>query len=158
MERLTAIRTDFDPFSPRLGLRANIFAVLRCRTCRCPRCHWIFKVAWGPSNALLGPGNRTCWHCEDHFSDESLEWPEMKRNESLKFLLPIFVAGFLGCFLVVLGMYLSALVSLPKPVNPGDVIFFAALLLPLAGWFLFRSGQILRSVRHHNRRKVSTFA
>jgi hypothetical protein len=158
MERLTAIRTNFDPFPPRLGLRANSFAVLRCTIYRCPYCRWIFKITWGPSNTLLGPGDRICWHCKDPLSDESLEWPEMSNDDRMKFFLPISVAGLSGCFLVVLGMYLITLLSFHETVNPGDAIFFAAFLLPVACWCLFRSVQILRSVRRYNRRKSSAFA
>src|SRR5262245_34907373 len=150
MERLTAIRTDFDPFPPRLGLRSNFLAVLHCTIFRCPYCRWIFKITWGPSNTLPGP--------RDPFSDESLEWPEMSNGDRMKFFLPISVAGLSGCFVVVLGMYLITLLSFHKIVNPDDAIFFATFLLPVACWCLFRSVQILCSVRRYNRREGSTFA
>jgi len=156
MDQLRAITTDLEPFPPPLGFRGNFFAILPCTTYRCPYCRWVFKVTWGPSNASVGTGERVCWHCKQRFHGGSSEWPAMSNGDRLKFFLPMAVAGFFACFLVVFGMYLSRFFSAGQHFNPGDAIFFVTFFFPIGCWSAFRFLQIVRSYRRYNRRSSRT--
>jgi hypothetical protein len=152
MDRLWALKKDHDPFPARVLLRANLFAIIRCTSYRCPYCRWPFKITWGPVNSLLGSGERACWHCRQSFWDGSQEWPEMSGEDRMRFFLPISVAGFIGAFLVVGGIYIYSRLANGKSADVGSVIFFTAFFLPIACWIVFRLTQIIRSVRRYNRR------
>jgi hypothetical protein len=152
MDRLWALKKDFDPFPPRIWLRANWFAIIRCTVYRCPYCQWIFKITWGPSNSFLGSGERTCWRCKEIFWDGSEEWPEMGRSGRMRFVLPISMAGFLGAFLLIAGLYSYFVITRNRHFEVGELIFFAVFFFPILCWSLFRMVQVLRSIRRYNTR------
>jgi heme/copper-type cytochrome/quinol oxidase subunit 3 len=58
----------------------------------------------------------------------------MNAAERMRFLLPISVAGFLGAFFVIGGIYLFELFSQRKHAGPGEWIFFVAFFLPIGFW------------------------
>ncbi|MGB8473816.1 MAG: hypothetical protein WCE61_07010 [Candidatus Acidiferrum sp.] len=151
MDRLWAIKQDFDPFPARFLINYNVLAIFRCSVYRCPYCRSIFKVIWGLKTALIGEGERTCWKCHNKFSDGSQEWPEMSSDARMLFFLPISVAGWLAGTLIILGIILFALYR-----NGGDSIenlwLLAMLIAPLILWLIYRSVQIARSVRRFNMR------
>ena len=154
MDRLWALKKEFDPFGwviPGIG-GIGILPIFRCTFYRCPYCRWPFEVAWGPSNSLLGAGERSCWHCKEVFWDGSNEWPEMSGKDRQLFLVPITVAGFLGAFVLI-----GTLVVYSSFVFKTSVDFpYRALFLvfgsPLLFWFGFRALQINRSIRRYNAR------
>jgi hypothetical protein len=151
MDRLWALRNDYGPW-----LHGSLFTTIRWTAFRCPYCRWPFKVTWGPSNSLLGSGERTCWRCKQTFWDSSREWPEMTGRERYSFLVPITVAGYLGAFLLLVGIDVYALLILKATfVNYGDLIFLIVLSFPLACWFLFRFAQVIRSIGRYNDRGSS---
>jgi hypothetical protein len=76
----------------------------------------------------------------------------MSTEERSVFLVPISVAGYLGAFLVLVGLDLFMLLYFKKRVVYGDLMFFIPFLLPLAGWFSFRFVQVNRSIRRYNAR------
>jgi hypothetical protein len=73
MDRLWVIKKDYDPFTAKVLLGNALFAVIRGTAYRCPYCRRIFKITWGLSNSMLGPGQRACWHCGEIFWDGSQE-------------------------------------------------------------------------------------
>jgi len=50
MERLWALKSDFDPLG-RIFLGSSgagfLFRITRCTVYRCPYCRWIFQITWG---------------------------------------------------------------------------------------------------------------
>jgi hypothetical protein len=156
MDRLWALKHDFDPFRWLLPLNGVGFLlrITRSTVYRCPYCRWIFKLTWGPSNSLLGSGERTCWHCKRVFWDGSNEWPEMSDEERRLFALPISVAGYLGGFLVLLAAYIGAVAYDKQPVKRQDLILLGIFSFPLIMWIIFRLTQVLRSTRRYNARGV----
>ena|ERR1700686_3009302 len=154
MDRLWALKKEFEPFGwviPAIEA-IGILPIFRCTFYRCPYCRSVFKITWGPSNSLLGPGERRCWHCKQTFWDGSQEWQEMNGDDRMRFVLPISVAGFLGGFLIVAGLYLILIFENKQRVDPGAMIFFIAFFLPIACWIAFRIVQIARSIRRYNNR------
>jgi hypothetical protein len=153
MDRLWALKNDLDP----LGGRFPGFplSIVRSTVYRCPYCRWVFKVTWGPSNTLLGTGERTCWHCRMIFRDGSSEWPEMNNSDRQRFVLPITITGFLGSFLLILGLMLWASLVLKDSGNFEYRLFFYIFGIPLVLWFSFRAWQIHRSVHRYNSRGKS---
>jgi hypothetical protein len=155
MDRLWALKKDFDPFG-RIFLGFSgagfLFRVTRCTVYRCPYCRWIFKMTWGPSNSLLGQGERSCWHCKQVFWDGSNEWPEMSSGDHQLFLLQISVAGYIAGFLVVVGLYSYLLITTKKAAGWQELIFFLEFALPIVLWFCFRGVQVIRSVHRYNNR------
>jgi hypothetical protein len=147
MDRLWALRNDYGP-----ALHGSLLTVIRCTVYRCPYCRSIFKVTWGPSNVFLGNGERSCWKCKKIFWDNSNEWPGMTGKERYLFLVPITIAGYLGAFLILVGIDAFTSVYFKKSVNHGDLIFFIAFIVPIAGWFAFRFVQVTRSIRRYNGR------
>jgi hypothetical protein len=158
MDRLWALKNDFDPLG-RIFLGSSgagfLFRITRCTVYRCPYCRWIFKITWGPSNSLLGQGERNCGHCKQVFWDGSNEWPEMSSEDRQLFLLPITIAGYIGAFLVIAGLYSYSVVAVRTLANWGDLIFFSALALPIGLWFCLRGVQVARSVHRYNSRVPS---
>jgi hypothetical protein len=155
MDRLWALKKDFDPFGLIfLGFSGAgfLFRVTRCTVYRCPYCRWIFKMTWGPSNSLLGQGERNYWHCKQVFWDGSNEWPEMSSEDRQFFLLPITIAGYIAGFLVTAGLYAYMLAATKKPASRGELLFLIELVLPVALWFCFRGMQVIRSVHRYNNR------
>ena len=152
MDRLWAIKKDYDPFPPGVFLQANLFAAIRCTVYRCPYCRRAFKVTWGPTNSMLGSGERTCWHCGQVFCDGSQEWPEMNSGNRLRFVMPISVAGFFGAFMVIGGLYTYFDITKRRGLEIGALIFFSAFSLPIACWIILRILQIVRSIRRYNNR------
>jgi hypothetical protein len=146
MDQLWALKRNFELV--RFG--SWLFRVIRCTTYRCPYCNWVFKVTWGPSNSLLGRGSRKCWHCDQTFWDGSNEWPEMNSGQRRLFLLPITIVGYIGAFLVIFGLVVWTSVSSEDKVLFDYRLFFLIFILPLVGWFTFRSWQINRSIRRYN--------
>ena len=64
----------------------------------CPRCgHSYFSSVTG-KRILLGPGWRSCTHCEHVFNDGSREWLKLKRAEKLRYWFPaeVFICLALG--------------------------------------------------------------
>src|SRR6266851_1967026 len=157
MDQLWAIKQNVDPFPATVSfVNYNPLAIFRCTVYRCPYCRWIFKVTWGPSNSLVGRGERACWHCKQVFSDYSNEWPEMSAGDRSLFLVPITVAGYLGALLIIGGIYAYDVFYFKRPASYGDLIFFIAFALPLVAWFTFRSVQVIRSIRRYNGRGETT--
>ncbi len=153
MDRLWAIKQDLDPFRIKFVLFWwDLLALLRCTIFRCPYCRWIFKVTWGPSNSLLGAGDRACWHCKEVFWDGSNEWPEMSGEDQRLFLVPITIAGLIGGFLLIPALMLWMSFFLGQPIHFRYGLFFTILGLPLGLWFGFRILQIMRSIRRYNAR------
>jgi hypothetical protein len=155
MDRLWALKKEFDPFGrviPAIGA-FGILPIFRCTFFRCPYCRWIFKTTWEPSNSLLGPGERRCWHCSEIFWDGSQEWPEMNGDDRMRLVLPVSIAGLLGGLLVLAGLSAYLMFTNKERLDPGAFIFFAALFLPIACWIAFRIVQIVRSIRRYNSRR-----
>jgi hypothetical protein len=154
MDQLWALKKEFDPFRwSRFGPGAGqLLAVLRCTFFLCPYCRWLFKITWRPSVSLLGNGQRKCWHCKRVFWDGSSEWSEMNGKEQRLFLLPITVLGYLGAFLVILGIVLWESASSEESLPFNYILFFSVFLPPLLFWFAFRAWQISRSIRRYNER------
>jgi len=152
MDHLWAIKQNVDPFRSTVFLvNYNLLAIFRCTVFRCPYCRWIFKVTWGPSNALLGVGERPCWRCKRVFWDGSNEWPEMSGKDREHFIFPITVGGWLAGFLIVSGVVVySKWREAAATVNvlPWMTVFGT----PLVVWFAFRAYQINRSIRRYSRR------
>ena len=154
MDRLWALKKDFDPFGrliPGIG-PAGFLPIARCTYYRCPYCRWIFKVTWGLSNSLLGSGERACWHCKQVFWDGSNGWPEMSSEDRYSFVLPITIGGYLAAVLVIAGLVVYDPLYFKMPANRIDLTVAIALVLPLLVWFAFRSVQVIRSVRRYNER------
>jgi hypothetical protein len=154
MDRLWAVKKDFDPFGrviPGIGA-AGFLPIARCTFYRCPYCHWIFKVTWGLSSSLLGSGERVCWHCKQVFWDDSNEWPEMSSQDRYSFLVPITVAGYLAAVLIIGGLLIYDHLYFQNTTNRIDPAVAVALVLPLLVWVAFRSVQVIRSIRRYNDR------
>ena len=155
MDRLWALKKDFDPFG-RLFYGFSAFGFLlritRCTIYSCPYCRWPFKITWGPSNTLLGSGDRVCWHCKQVCWDGSNEWPEMSSQDRYSFLVPITVAGYLAALLLIGGLLAYDHWYLKNTAIRVDPTVAVALLLPLPLWFAFRSVQVIRSVHRYNDR------
>jgi hypothetical protein len=151
MDRLWAIKKDFDPFSARFLINYNVLAIFRCSVYRCPYCRAPFKVIWGLNTTLIGEGERLCWKCHNIFWDGSQEWPEMSSDARMLFFLPISVAGWLAGTLVISGIILYALYRDGRDsiANPW---LFVVLLVPLVLWLAYRSVQLVRSVRRFSMR------
>jgi hypothetical protein len=160
MDRLWALKKDFDPFGRLFyGFSAIGFLlrITRCTIYSCPYCRWPCKIAWGPSNTLLGSGDRVCWHCRQAFWDGSNEWPEMSSQDRYSFLVPITVAGYLAAVLLIGGLLVYDHWYLRNTAIRVDPTVAVVLLLPLPVWFVFRSAQVIRSVhRYNDRGKTST--
>jgi hypothetical protein len=160
MDRLWALKKDFDPLGRLFyGFSAIGFLlrITRCTIYRCPYCRWPFKITWGPSNTLLGSGDRVCWHCRQVFWDASNEWPEMSSEDRYSFLVPITVAGYLAAVLLIGGLLVYDRWYFKHSTTRVDPTVGAVLLLPLLVWFVFRSVQVIRSVHRYNERgKTST--
>ena len=155
MDRLWALKRDFDPFGRLFfGFSAVGFLlrITRCSVYRCPYCRWIFKITWGPSNALLGRGERPCWHCKKVFWDGSNEWPEMSSEDRRLFLVPITIAGLIGAFVLIPALILWMSLFLKQPIHFQYGLFSTILGLPLGLWFGFRALRINESVRRYNAR------
>jgi len=151
MDRLWAVKNQFDPFRWLVGFGGlGLLPIFRCTFYQCPHCRRPFKVTWGPSNSLLGSGERECWHCKQVFRDGSNEWPEMNSKERRLFLVPITVAGIIGAFLLMLGLAAWTFFFLRPPAHFDFALLFEILGLPIAFWFGFRILQIVRSVRRYN--------
>ena len=154
MDRLWALKKEFDPFGgviPGIGA-IGILPIFRCTFYRCPYCRWPFKVAWGPSNSLLGAGERSCWHCKQFFWDGSNEWQEMSSEDRRLFLVPITVAGLIGALVLIPTLILWMSFFLKQPIHFQYGLFFTILGLPLGLWFGFRALRIIESVRRYNAR------
>jgi hypothetical protein len=154
MDRLWALKRDFDPFGrviPGIGA-AGFLPIARCTYYRCPYCRWIFKLTWGLSNSLLGRGERACWHCKQAFWDGSNEWPEMSSQDRYSFLVPITIAGFLAAVLIIGGLLVYDHWYFEKSANRYNPTVAVGLVLPLSVWFAFRSVQVIRSIRRYNDR------
>jgi hypothetical protein len=152
MDRLRVIETDCGLLGGR-GLRGgNLWSIFRCTVYRCPYCRWIFKITWGPFNSLLGTGERTCWHCKQVFWDGSNEWPEMSSQDRYSFLVPITIAGYLAFVLVTAGLLIFNLWYFKDSANRVDPTVAIALIIPLPVWFVFRSVQVIHSIRRYNNR------
>jgi len=82
----------------------------------------------------------------------------MSGEEQQLFLFPISVAGYIGGFLVVTGLYLYLLIYSKKAAGRGELIVFSMLFLPIVAWFCFRAVQVIRSVRRYNSRGKSSAA
>jgi hypothetical protein len=152
MDRLWAIKKNFDPFKWIAGIGpVGIAALARCTYYGCPYCRWPFKITWGPSNSLLGSGEKVCWHCKQVFCDGSKEWPKMTGDERQHFLLPVSVAGWLAGTFVVMGMLIFVFWNGPS-ASVTNVWILGVLSAPLALWFAYRGFQIFRSIRRYNQR------
>ncbi len=160
MNRLWALKKDFDPFGRLFyGFSAIGFLlrITRCTIYNCPYCHWPFKIIWGPSNSLLGPGDRVCWHCKQVFWDGSNEWPEMSSEDRYSFLVPITVAGYLAAVLLIGGLLVYDRWYFKHSATRVDPTVAVALVSPLLVWFFLRTIQVIRSIRRYNSRgKTST--
>jgi hypothetical protein len=154
MDRLWALKKEFGPFRGAIpGIGAiGILPIFRCTFYRCPYCRWPFKITWGPSNSLLGPGERVCWHCSDVFWDGSNEWPEMSSEEQRLFLVPITVAGLIGAFVLIPALMIWTSFFLKQPSRFQYGLFFTIFALPLGLWFGSRALQVFHSVQRYNRR------
>ena len=148
MDRLWAVKRDYDPFGSRILLPSLLYD-FRCTTFTCPYCRWLFKITWGPFNSLLGCGERSCWHCRQLFWDGSNEWPEMSSEDRRLFLLPISIAGYLGALLVVSGLSFYGVLR-KQPVKSPDFDILAILASPLVVWLVFRTLQVSRSIHRYN--------
>jgi len=155
MDQLWTIKTDCDPFKwiiPGIGA-VGILPIFRCTLYRCPYCRWIFKIAWGPKNSLLGSEQRKCWHCRRVFWDGSNEWPEMSREEQELFLFPITIISYLGAYLVIPGLLVLGSFWAERKFLLGGALFLLVMFSPpLSAWFGFRAWQIHRSVRRYDER------
>jgi hypothetical protein len=76
----------------------------------------------------------------------------MNSNDRMRFVLPISVAGFLGAFLVVGGLYVGLILTKKQSPDAGALIFFAVFFFPIGCWILFRVAQIIRSIRRYTNR------
>jgi hypothetical protein len=154
-DRLWALKTDVDPFR-RVFFGISAIGVLlritRCTLYRCPYCRWIFKATWGPTNSLLGSGDRICWHCRKTFRDSSNEWPEMSGEDQRLFLLPITIMGFIGAFALIAALVLWTSLSSKNPTHFEYRLFSLIFGVPLSFWFGFRGWQIVRSIHRYNDR------
>jgi hypothetical protein len=154
MDRLWALKKDFDPFGrliPGIGA-IGVLPIARCTYYRCPYCRWIFKVTWGLSNSLLGSGERACWHCKQAFWDGSNEWPEMSSDDRRLFLVPITIAGLIGAFVLIPALIVWMSFFLKQWLHFQYRLFSLYLGIPLGIWFSFRALQINRSIRRYNDR------
>jgi hypothetical protein len=151
MDRLSAIKQDFDPFPTRFLINYNVLAIFRCSVYRCPYCKAIFKMIWGLNTTLVGEGERACWKCHNIFWDGSREWPEMSSDDRMLFFLPISVAGWFAGTLVISGILVYTLYRNGRD-SIGNFWLLVALLVPLVFWLAYRSVQIVRSVRRFNMR------
>jgi hypothetical protein len=156
MDRLWALKNDFDPFG-RIFLGFSgarfLFRITRCTVYRSPYCQGISKITGGPSNSLLGQGERNWGHSKQVFWDGSNEWPERSSEDRQLFLLPITIAGCIGA--LIAGLYGYSVVAVRKPAHGGDLIFFLALALPIGLRFCLRGVQVARSVHRYNSRVPS---
>jgi hypothetical protein len=154
MDRQWILKRDFDPI-----LIGNSFLrAIRCTVYRCPCCKWICKLTWEPSSSFLGPGSRKCWHCDQIFWDGSNEWAEMTAKQQRLVLMPITIIGYLGAFLVILGLVVWESISTRENNLFDYMLFFSVFAPPLLIWFGIRARQLNRSIRRYNERgeKVSS--
>jgi hypothetical protein len=116
---------------------------------RCPHCRSVYKVIPGPGDVFLGKGQRTCAKCQKAFRDRSKEWPVTSSIDRFLFLFPMVVGGWVlftfvvACLLFFYGNSIFGNSSLL-------LLLIAAFVLPLIGWFVVRSYQIVRSIRRSN--------
>jgi hypothetical protein len=158
MDRLWALKTDVDPFRKvfsGITVVGFLLRITRCTLYRCPYCLWIFKATWGPTNSLLGTGDRICWHCSKTFWDGSNEWPEMSGKDQRLSLLPISIMGFLGALVLIAGLILWTSLFLKIPAHIEHRLLSLMFGVPLCLWFDFRGGQIIRSIHRYNHRGES---
>jgi len=158
MDRLWTLKKDVDPFGKLFfGVSAVGFLlrITRCTLYRCPYCRWIFKATWGPTNRLLGTGDRICWHCRKTFWDGSNEWPEMSGEDQRLLLLPITVMGFVGACVLIAALELGTSLFLKNPAHFEYRLFLLGFGVPLCLWFGFRGWQIVRSIHRYNHRGKS---
>jgi hypothetical protein len=116
------------------------------------RAGWIFKITWGPSNSLLGTGERACWHCKTLFWDGSQEWPETSGDDQRLFLLPITVVGFVRAFILILALTQWISFFLRMPARFRYDLFFMVFGIPMLLWFAIRGWQVNRSIHLYNDR------
>jgi hypothetical protein len=155
MDRRWALKKDFDPFGRFFyGISAIGFLlrITRCTIYSCPYCRWPFKITWGPSNSLLGSGDRVCWHCKQVFWDGSDEWPEMSGEEQRLFLLPITILGILGASVLIPAVVIWTSFFSRIQIDFEYSVFLLIFASPLTLWFGFRGWQINRSIRRYNDR------
>jgi hypothetical protein len=156
MNRLWALKKELDPFRwSRLGPGAGKFflSIFRRTFYQYPYCGWPFKVTRGSSNSLLGKGQRECWHCKLVFWEGSCEWPEMRGNDRGLLLFPITIIGWLGAFLVILGLIGRGSISIRETASFNYTWFCLIFVSPLVFWLACRAWQINRSIRRYNERE-----
>ena len=159
MDRLWALKKELDPFGRVVfGLSGPGFLlrITRCTVYQCPYCRWIFKLTWGPSNTLLGPGERKCWHCARMFWDGSDEWPEMSDQDRQLLMVPITIAGLIGAFILIGAIQVYSTFVLKLGAGFNYRAYFLIFGLALAIWFGFRGLQVMRSIRRYNGRNTDT--
>jgi hypothetical protein len=132
-----AIRGDYDPFFPVLG-------ILRWTDYRCPYCQAVFRRDYWPHNVKLGDGERTCTACAKVFDDGSREWPELGFWQKFRFMLPPGILAMAGSFLFCAIFLLF--IAPPDVVNwlTGTLIVGFSLL-PTILWSLVRLEPVRRS-------------
>ena len=144
MDLLLAIKDEETSVSGLHPASAFLPGILSPTVYRCPHCHSVYKVIFGPGEIFLGEGKQTCAKCKREFRDRSKEWPMITFIDRMFFLFPMMVGGWmlvtiLACVLAAYGDWKLGNVPLLLPV----AVFLVA---PLFVWFVVRFIQVLRSV------------
>jgi len=132
--------------APSLLVSGSFFTGVLCPTVyRCPNCRSVYKFILGPGDVFLGEGHRTCSKCQQEFRDRSEEWPVLSSMDRVFFFFPMVVDGWiLLAFVACVLLFYTGWNVDGIPILMLAAIFFAT---PLMAWFIFRGGQIARSVR-----------
>ena len=138
--------------APALDVGGSAFTgILWPTTYRCPHCRHVYKLVFGPGDAFLGEGKRSCSRCRKVFRDRSKESAEVRSLDRCFFVFPGFVCawillGIVACVLLAwLGWSLGTTTMLLRVA-----IAFAA---PLIAWLIFRNAQIVRSLHRSGLRR-----
>jgi hypothetical protein len=74
----------------------------------------------------------------------------MSSQDRYSFLVPITVAGYLAAVLLIGGLLAYDHWYFKNPTSRVDPTVAIILFLPIVPWFVFRSVQVIRSIRRYN--------
>ena len=103
---------------------------------------------------FLGNRRRKCSECGRDFDDESREWPELRRGQKLRFLLPPGVLGLSGGILLSAAItFFFALRDQADRTFPVFILVFCLCVstVPPLAWSAIRLPAIRRSTARYRR-------
>jgi hypothetical protein len=148
MNQPSAIKEQ-DGVAGSLAASGSVFTgVLSPTVYRCPNCRSVYKVILGPGDIFLGEGHRSCSKCQQAFLDRSQEWPVLPALDRFFFIFPGAVCGWalFGIIVCALFAWVGWTYGNTQVLRPAAIFF----VTPLIAWFVFRTYQILCSVRRYS--------